>query len=222
MATLCTLGLMSKNKYIVIGLDGVLVDTNNILLNSFNEYAKNKFPNFKINLNNSENDNILQLIERADVFKAKSIEKSAYKQMEIESSRLRKHIKAINKILIQKLSEEFEMVSAQSLLNIDNLFKIAITSNLDAEPTFEIIKRLGISDRVSIIFSRNDIDNLPPATEMYENIFNFFECDANEVMIFERNANFIKAAKKTESNIILIKNTNDFENKIKTMFQNQV
>lgn len=220
MATLCTLGLMSKNKYIIIGLDGVLVDTNNILLNSFNEYSKNKFPDFKINSNNSENDNILQLIEREDIFKSKYIEKSDYKQIEIENSK--KHIKAINKILIQKLPEIFQTVNSDSVLNISNQFKIAITSNLDARPTFEIIKRLGISDRVSIVFSRNDIADLPPAIEIYENIFNFFECNANEVIIFEKNTNFLEAAGKIKSTIIPIKNTNDFQNKIKTMFQNQV
>jgi beta-phosphoglucomutase-like phosphatase (HAD superfamily) len=186
----------------VFSLDGVFVDTQNILLKTFTSYAKKKFPNKSFDPNNCKDYNLIQLFEEIkfeEFFQIKypKLEMQKSLERESENEELRKHIRKINNEICENLtplkiySENIEQLKKLK----DEGAKLSLYSQLDASVTLAVLKELRISSFFDIIFSRNDILELPPKDDVLKNISLFFGCALSELKIISKNELIIEMAK---------------------------
>ena len=195
MEILCTLGLMSsKDNILVFGLEGIFIDTQNILLQTFKDYMGKKFPLKKIEVDHCSGHSLIQLFEEIK-FEEFFLKKYPKLQMqkslnrESENVELRRHIRTINyKICeeVQSFKTNCENIEKLKLLKEEGK-RLAMYSSLDAIVTFTIIKQLKISDYFEIILSRNDIEKLPPDPECINHLSMFFGCKVDDISIISSN-----------------------------------
>jgi beta-phosphoglucomutase-like phosphatase (HAD superfamily) len=186
--------MSNKDKFIVFGLEGIFIDTHNILLKTFKDYMGKKFPIKKIEVDHCPGHSLIQLFEEIK-FEEFFLKKYPKLQMqkslnrESENVELRRHIRNIN----YKICEEIQTFK----VNLDNIAKLkllkaegkrlALYSSLDAIVTFTIVKHLKISDCFEIILTRNDVEKLPPDPECINHLSLFFGCKVNDISIISSN-----------------------------------
>ncbi|MFT6632636.1 MAG: beta-phosphoglucomutase-like phosphatase (HAD superfamily) [Bacteriovoracaceae bacterium] len=186
--------MSNKDKFIVFGLEGIFIDTQNILLKTFKDYMEKKFPINKIEVEHCAGHSLIQLFEEIK-FEEFFLKKYPKLQMqkslnrESENVELRRHIRNINYKICEELQTfkvNFDNISKLKILKSEGK-RLALYSSLDAIVTFTIVKHLKISDYFEIILTRNDVEKLPPDPECINHLSLFFGCKVNDISIISSN-----------------------------------
>ena len=191
-------------KLIVFDLDGVLIDSVNIHINSFNESVK-IIAGEEFIPTNEENEKYYNGLKTSD--KLNLLTK--YKNLPIKYHKEiwdKKQSITINELL--KINKN--VIHCNMLNDLKNLdFKIACCSNSIKRSVLIILSNLGILPYFDLILSNEDVTNAKPHPEIYWKAMSHFNVLPEQTLILEDSPNGLVSAQKSGSNIFVVNDVSD-------------
>jgi HAD superfamily hydrolase (TIGR01509 family) len=190
-------------KTIIFDLDGVLVDTKEIHFISLNDALKEEGENFVIDWNEHlsiydglKTNQKLNLLHINKGLPSESFPKIWNKKQKNTLSYLK------------NLPVSNELIKCLSELSSDG-YNLICCSNSIRKTVITVLSKLGIIEFFDLILSNEDVRNSKPHPEIFWKAISMVSSLPEETLIVEDSPYGLLAAKRSYSNILRVKNTNE-------------
>lgn len=205
---------MSMIKLVIFDVDGTLVDSETV-------YVKAALKNLEVNHYNIPMSAIMGIIGQNRVAGRKLIEST-----QDDSFNYDKYIKDFEKIRNQILENEPYKLK-KGALNILNYckkhnIKTAIATSTARDKQTKVLTKLGIIDYFDYMVFGDEIKNSKPAPDIYLKVFEHYNYDKGEMIIYEDSKNGILSAHNAGIKVVYIKDIVDVEEEVTSLCYKQV
>lgn len=192
---------MSMIKLVIFDVDGTLVDSETV-------YVKAALKNLEVNHYNIPMSAIMGIIGQNRVAGRKLIEST-----QDDSFNFDKYIKDFEKIRNQILENEPYKLK-KGALNILNYckkhnIKMAIATSTARDKQSKVLTELGIIDYFDYMVFGDEINNSKPAPDIYLKVYEHYNLDKDEMIIYEDSNNGILSAYNAGIKVVYIKDIVD-------------
>lgn len=192
---------MSMIKLVIFDVDGTLVDSESI-------YVKAAIKNMEVNGYNIPMSVIMGIIGQNRVASRKLIESSQDESFDYD-----KYIKDYEKIRSEILENE-PLKLKKGALNILNYckehdIKMAIATSTYREKQVKVLTNLGIIDYFDYMVFGDEIKNSKPAPDIYLKVYEHYNYDKDEMIIYEDSNNGILSGYNAGIKVVYIKDIVD-------------
>lgn len=192
---------MSMIKLVIFDVDGTLVDSESI-------YVKAAIKNMEVNGYNIPMSVIMGIIGQNRVASRKLIESSQDESFDYD-----KYIKDYEKIRSEFIKNE-PLKLKKGALNILNYckehdIKIAIATSTYREKQVKVLTNLGIIDYFDYMVFGDEIKNSKPAPDIYLKVYEHYNYDKDEMIIYEDSNNGILSGYNAGIRVVYIKDIVD-------------
>ena len=192
---------MSMIKLVIFDVDGTLVDSESI-------YVKAAIKNMEVNGYNIPMSVIMGIIGQNRVASRKLIESSQDESFDYD-----KYIKDYEKIRSEFIKNE-PLKLKKGALNILNYckehnIKIAIATSTYREKQVKVLTNLGIIGYFDYMVFGDEIKNSKPAPDIYLKVYEHYNLDKDEMIIYEDSNNGILSAYNAGIRVVYIKDIVD-------------
>lgn len=201
-------------KLVIFDVDGTLVDSESV-------YVKAALKNLEVNLYNIPMSAIMGIIGQNRVAGRKLIEST-----QDDSFNYDKYIKDFEKIRNQILENEPYKLK-KGALNILNYckkhnIKMAIATSTARDKQTKVLTKLGIIDYFDYMVFGDEIKNSKPDPEIYLKVFEHYNYDKDEMIIYEDSKNGILSAHNAGIRVVYIKDIVEVEEEVTSLCYKQV
>ena len=201
-------------KLVIFDVDGTLVDSESV-------YVKAALKNIEVNHYNIPMSAIMGIIGQNRVAGRKLIEST-----QDDSFNYDKYIKDFEKIRNQILENEPYKLK-KGALNILNYCKIhnikmAIATSTARDKQSKVLTELGIIDYFDYMVFGDEIKNSKPAPDIYLKVYEHYNIDKDEMIIYEDSKNGILSAHNAGIRVVYIKDIVDVEKEVTSLCYKQV
>ena len=201
-------------KLVIFDVDGTLVDSESV-------YVKAALKNIEVNHYNIPMSAIMGIIGQNRVAGRKLIEST-----QDDSFNYDKYIKDFEKIRNQILENEPYKLK-KGALNILNYckkhnIKTAIATSTARDKQTKVLTKLGIIDYFDYMVFGDEIKNSKPAPDIYLKVFEHYNYDKGEMIIYEDSKNGILSAHNAGIKVVYIKDIVDVEEEVTSLCYKQV
>ena len=201
-------------KLVIFDVDGTLVDSESV-------YVKAALKNIEVNHYNIPMSAIMGIIGQNRVAGRKLIEST-----QDDSFNYDKYIKDIEKIRNQILENEPYKLK-KGALNILNYckkhnIKMAIATSTARDKQSKVLTELGIIDYFDYMVFGDEIKNSKPAPDIYLKVYEHYNIDKDEMIIYEDSKNGILSAHNAGIRVVYIKDIVDVEKEVTYLCYKQV
>lgn len=205
---------MSMIKLVIFDVDGTLVDSESV-------YVKAALKNIEVNHYNIPMSAIMGIIGQNRVAGRKLIEST-----QDDSFNYDKYIKDFEKIRNQILENEPYKLK-KGALNILNYckkhdIKMAIATSTARDKQSKVLTELGIIDYFDYMVFGDEIKNSKPAPDIYLKVYEHYNIDKDEMIIYEDSKNGILSAHNAGIRVVYIKDIVDVEEEVTSLCYKQV
>ena len=205
---------MSMIKLVIFDVDGTLVDSESI-------YVKAALKNLEVNHYNIPMSAIMGIIGQNRVAGRKLIEST-----QDDSFNYDKYIKDFEKIRNQILENEPYKLK-KGALNILNYckkhnIKMAIATSTARDKQTKVLTELGIIDYFDYMVFGDEINNSKPAPDIYLKVYEHYNIDKDEMIIYEDSKNGILSAHNAGIRVVYIKDIVEVEEEVTSLCYKQV
>ena len=205
---------MSMIKLVIFDVDGTLVDSESI-------YVKAALKNLEVNHYNIPMSAIMGIIGQNRVAGRKLIEST-----QDDSFNYDKYIKDFEKIRNQILENEPYKLK-KGALNILNYckkhnIKTAIATSTARDKQTKVLTELGIIDYFDYMVFGDEIKNSKPDPEIYLKVFEHYNYDKDEMIIYEDSNNGILSGYNAGIKVVYIKDIVDVKEETLSLCYKQV
>lgn len=205
---------MSMIKLVIFDVDGTLVDSETV-------YVKAALKNLEVNHYNIPMSAIMGIIGQNRVAGRKLIEST-----QDDSFNYDKYIKDFEKIRNQILENEPYKLK-KGALNILNYckkhnIKTAIATSTARDKQTKVLTELGIIDYFDYMVFGDEIKNSKPAPDIYLKVYEHYNIDKDEMIIYEDSKNGILSAHNAGIRVVYIKDIVDVEEEVTSLCYKQV
>lgn len=188
-------------KLVIFDVDGTLVDSESI-------YVKAAIKNMEVNGYNIPMSVIMGIIGQNRVASRKLIESSQDESFDYD-----KYIKDYEKIRSEFIKNE-PLKLKKGALNILNYckehnIKIAIATSTYREKQVKVLTNLGIIDYFDYMVFGDEIKNSKPAPDIYLKVYEHYNLDKDEMIIYEDSNNGILSGYNAGIRVVYIKDIVD-------------
>mgnify|MGYP004532648463 FL=1 len=192
---------MSMIKLVIFDVDGTLVDSESI-------YVKAAIKNMEVNGYNIPMSVIMGIIGQNRVASRKLIESSQDESFDYD-----KYIKDYEKIRSEFIKNE-PLKLKKGALNILNYckehnIKIAIATSTYREKQVKVLTNLGIIGYFDYMVFGDEIKNSKPAPDIYLKVYEHYNLDKDEMIIYEDSNNGILSGYNAGIKVVYIKDIVD-------------
>lgn len=201
-------------KLVIFDVDGTLVDSESV-------YVKAALKNIEVNHYNIPMSAIMGIIGQNRVAGRKLIEST-----QDDSFNYDKYIKDFEKIRNQILENEPYKLK-KGALNILNYckkhdIKMAIATSTARDKQTKVLTKLGIIDYFDYMVFGDEIKNSKPAPDIYLKVYEHYNIDKDEMIIYEDSKNGILSAHNAGIRVVYIKDIVDVEEEVTSLCYKQV
>ena len=201
-------------KLVIFDVDGTLVDSESV-------YVKAALKNIEVNHYNIPMSAIMGIIGQNRVAGRKLIEST-----QDDSFNYDKYIKDFEKIRNQILENEPYKLK-KGALNILNYckkhnIKMAIATSTARDKQSKVLTELGIIDYFDYMVFGDEINNSKPAPDIYLKVYEHYNIDKDEMIIYEDSKNGILSAHNAGIKVVYIKDIVDVEEEVTSLCFKQV
>ena len=201
-------------KLVIFDVDGTLVDSETV-------YVKAALKNLEVNHYNIPMSAIMGIIGQNRVAGRKLIEST-----QDDSFNYDKYIKDFEKIRNQILENEPYKLK-KGALNILNYckkhnIKTAIATSTARDKQTKVLTELGIIDYFDYMVFGDEIKNSKPAPDIYLKVYEHYNIDKDEMIIYEDSKNGILSAHNAGIRVVYIKDIVDVEEEVTSLCYKQV
>ena len=201
-------------KLVIFDVDGTLVDSETV-------YVKAALKNLEVNHYNIPMSAIMGIIGQNRVAGRKLIEST-----QDDSFNYDKYIKDFEKIRNQILENEPYKLK-KGALNILNYckkhnIKTAIATSTARDKQTKVLTKLGIIDYFDYMVFGDEIKNSKPAPDIYLKVYEHYNIDKDEMIIYEDSKNGILSAHNAGIRVVYIKDIVDVEEEVTSLCYKQV
>lgn len=201
-------------KLVIFDVDGTLVDSESV-------YVKAALKNLEVNHYNIPMSAIMGIIGQNRVAGRKLIEST-----QDDSFNYDKYIKDFEKIRNQILENEPYKLK-KGALNILNYckkhnIKTAIATSTARDKQTKVLTKLGIIDYFDYMVFGDEIKNSKPAPDIYLKVYEHYNIDKDEMIIYEDSKNGILSAHNAGIRVVYIKDIVDVEEEVTSLCYKQV
>lgn len=201
-------------KLVIFDVDGTLVDSESV-------YVKAALKNIEVNHYNIPMSAIMGIIGQNRVAGRKLIEST-----QDDSFNYDKYIKDFEKIRNQILENEPYKLK-KGALNILNYckkhdIKMAIATSTARDKQTKVLTKLGIIDYFDYMVFGDEINNSKPAPDIYLKVYEHYNIDKDEMIIYEDSKNGILSAHNAGIKVVYIKDIVDVEEEVTSLCYKQV
>lgn len=201
-------------KLVIFDVDGTLVDSESV-------YVKAALKNIEVNHYNIPMSAIMGIIGQNRVAGRKLIEST-----QDDSFNYDKYIKDFEKIRNQILENEPYKLK-KGALNILNYckkhnIKMAIATSTARDKQSKVLTELGIIDYFDYMVFGDEIKNSKPAPDIYLKVYEHYNIDKDEMIIYEDSKNGILSAHNAGIRVVYIKDIVDVEKEVTSLCYKQV
>lgn len=201
-------------KLVIFDVDGTLVDSESV-------YVKAALKNLEVNHYNIPMSAIMGIIGQNRVAGRKLIEST-----QDDSFNYDKYIKDFEKIRNQILENEPYKLK-KGALNILNYckkhnIKTAIATSTARDKQTKVLTKLGIIDYFDYMVFGDEIKNSKPAPDIYLKVFEHYNYDKDEMIIYEDSKNGILSAHNAGIRVVYIKDIVEVEEEVTSLCYKQV
>lgn len=205
---------MSMIKLVIFDVDGTLVDSESI-------YVKAALKNLEVNHYNIPMSAIMGIIGQNKVAGQKLIESTQDDSFDYD-----KYIKNYEKIRSEILEKE-PLKLKKGALNILNYckkhdIKMAIATSTAKDKQTKVLTELGIIDYFDYMVFGDEIKNSKPAPDIYLKVYEHYNIDKDEMIIYEDSKNGILSAHNAGIKVVYIKDIVDVEEEVTSLCFKQV
>lgn len=201
-------------KLVIFDVDGTLVDSESV-------YVKAAIKTCKLYGYNIPYSAILDTLGRNRVGSRKVIEDSQDASFNFDE--YLSHLRQTRADMLEK--EPYQLKKgALNILNYckDKGIKMAIATSTYKEKQYKVLNDLKIIDYFDYMVFGDEIEKSKPEPDIYLNVYNHFNFDKKEILIFEDSANGILAASNAGINVVYIKDIVDVKEEIASLASKQV
>ncbi len=201
-------------KLVIFDVDGTLVDSESI-------YVKAALKNLEVNHYNIPMSAIMGIIGQNKVAGQKLIESTQDDSFDYD-----KYIKNYEKIRSEILEKE-PLKLKKGALNILNYckkhdIKMAIATSTAKDKQTKVLTELGIIDYFDYMVFGDEIKNSKPAPDIYLKVYEHYNIDKDEMIIYEDSKNGILSAHNAGIKVVYIKDIVDVEEEVTSLCFKQV
>ena len=201
-------------KLVIFDVDGTLIDSESV-------YVKAALKNLEVNHYNIPMSAIMGIIGQNRVAGRKLIEST-----QDDSFNYDKYIKDFEKIRNQILENEPYKLK-KGALNILNYckkhdIKMAIATSTARDKQTKVLTKLGIIDYFDYMVFGDEINNSKPAPDIYLKVYEHYNIDKDEMIIYEDSKNGILSAHNAGIKVVYIKDIVDVEEEVTSLCYKQV
>lgn len=205
---------MSMIKLVIFDVDGTLVDSEVV-------FVKAAIKNMEVNGYNIPMSAIMGIIGQNRVAGQKLIESTQDDSFDYD-----KYIKNYEKIRSEILEKE-PLKLKKGALNILNYCKehgirMAIATSTYREKQVKILTNLGIIDYFDYMVFGDEIKNSKPAPDIYLKVYEHYNLDKDEMIIYEDSNNGILSGYNAGIRVVYIKDIVDVKEKTLSLCYKQV
>lgn len=205
---------MSMIKLVIFDVDGTLVDSEVV-------FVKAAIKNMEVNGYNIPMSAIMGIIGQNRVAGQKLIESTQDDSFDYD-----KYIKNYEKIRSEILEKE-PLKLKKGALNILNYCKkhnirMAIATSTYREKQVKVLTNLGIIDYFDYMVFGDEIKNSKPAPDIYLKVYEHYNLDKDEMIIYEDSKNGILSAHNAGIKVVYIKDIVDVEEEVTSLCYKQV
>lgn len=201
-------------KLVIFDVDGTLVDSESI-------YVKAALKNLEVNHYNIPMSAIMGIIGQNKVAGQKLIEST-----QDDSFNYDKYLQDFRKIREELLKKEPYKLKkgALNILNYckENNIKMAIATSTARDKQTKVLTELGIIDYFDYMVFGDEIKNSKPAPDIYLKVFEHYNYDKDEMIIYEDSKNGILSAHNAGIRVVYIKDIVDVEEEVTSLCYKQV
>lgn len=201
-------------KLVIFDVDGTLVDSETV-------YVKAALKNLEVNHYNIPMSAIMGIIGQNRVAGRKLIEST-----QDDSFNYDKYIKDFEKIRNQILENEPYKLK-KGALNILNYckkhnIKMAIATSTARDKQTKVLTELGIIDYFDYMVFGDEINNSKPAPDIYLKVYEYYNIDKDEMIIYEDSNNGILSGYNAGIKVVYIKDIVDVNKETLSLCYKQV
>lgn len=201
-------------KLVIFDVDGTLVDSESV-------YVKAALKNIEVNHYNIPMSAIMGIIGQNRVAGRKLIEST-----QDDSFNYDKYIKDFEKIRNQILENEPYKLK-KGALNILNYckehdIKMAIATSTARDKQSKVLTELGIIDYFDYMVFGDEINNSKPAPDIYLKVYEHYNIDKDEMIIYEDSKNGILSAHNAGIRVVYIRDIVEVEEEVTSLCYKQV
>ena len=205
---------MSMIKLVIFDVDGTLVDSESV-------YVKAALKNLEVNHYNIPMSAIMGIIGQNKVAGQKLIEST-----QDDSFNYDKYLQDFRKIRDELLEKEPYKLK-KGALNILNYckkhdIKMAIATSTARDKQSKVLTELGIIDYFDYMVFGDEINNSKPAPDIYLKVYEHYNIDKDEMIIYEDSKNGILSAHNAGIKVVYIKDIVDVEEEVTSLCYKQV
>lgn len=205
---------MSMIKLVIFDVDGTLVDSEVV-------FVKAAIKNMEVNGYNIPMSAIMGIIGQNRVAGQKLIESTQDDFFDYD-----KYIKNYEKIRSEILEKE-PLKLKKGALNILNYCKehgirMAIATSTYREKQVKVLTNLGIIDYFDYMVFGDEINNSKPAPDIYLKVYEHYNIDKDEMIIYEDSKNGILSAHNAGIRVVYIKDIVEVEEEVTSLCYKQV
>lgn len=205
---------MSMIKLVIFDVDGTLVDSESV-------YVKAALKNLEVNHYNIPMSAIMGIIGQNKVAGQKLIEST-----QDDSFNYDKYLQDFRKIRDELLEKEPYKLK-KGTLNILNYCKehgirMAIATSTYREKQVKVLTNLGIIDYFDYMVFGDEINNSKPAPDIYLKVYEHYNIDKDEMIIYEDSKNGILSAHNAGIRVVYIKDIVEVEEEVTSLCYKQV
>lgn len=201
-------------KLVIFDVDGTLVDSESI-------YVKAALKNLEVNHYNIPMSAIMGIIGQNKVAGQKLIEST-----QDDSFNYDKYLQDFRKIRDELLEKEPYKLKkgAINILNYckEHDIKMAIATSTARDKQTKVLTELGIIDYFDYMVFGDEIKNSKPDPEIYLKVFEHYNIDKDEMIIYEDSKNGILSAHNAGIRVVYIKDIVDVEEEVTSLCYKQV
>lgn len=201
-------------KLVIFDVDGTLVDSEVV-------FVKAAIKNMEVNGYNIPMSAIMGIIGQNRVAGQKLIESTQDDFFDYD-----KYIKNYEKIRSEILEKE-PLKLKKGALNILNYCKehgirMAIATSTARDKQTKVLTKLGIIDYFDYMVFGDEIKNSKPAPDIYLKVYEHYNIDKDEMIIYEDSKNGILSAHNAGIRVVYIKDIVDVEEEVTSLCYKQV
>lgn len=201
-------------KLVIFDVDGTLVDSETV-------YVKAALKNLEVNHYNIPMSAIMGIIGQNRVAGQKLIESTQDDSFDYD--RYLEDFRKIRDELLEK--EPYKLKKgALNILNYckEHNIKMAIATSTYREKQVKVLTNLGIIDYFDYMVFGDEIKNSKPDPEIYLKVFEHYNIDKDEMIIYEDSKNGILSAHNAGIRVVYIKDIVDVEEEVTSLCYKQV
>lgn len=201
-------------KLVIFDVDGTLVDSETV-------YVKAALKNLEVNHYNIPMSAIMGIIGQNKVAGQKLIEST-----QDDSFNYDKYLQDFRKIREELLKKEPYKLK-KGALNILNYckkhdIKMAIATSTAKDKQTKVLTELGIIDYFDYMVFGDEIKNSKPAPDIYLKVYEHYNIDKDEMIIYEDSKSGILSAHNAGIKVVYIKDIVDVEEEVTSLCYKQV